>query len=115
LLEAKSVISKWRAPTAVIIFTSVGIRPTHDDMTLASTATAFAVPVVRHSQLADLVGKANGAHPCKRDLCVAEVPEGAEMIAMLVALFGERRSGSPTPARPAYPHRRQETISKAAS
>jgi molybdenum cofactor synthesis domain-containing protein len=62
------------------VFTSGGIGPTHDDVTIAAIAAAFAVPVVRHPLLADLVRQASGARLYERDLRVADVPEGAELV-----------------------------------
>jgi molybdenum cofactor synthesis domain-containing protein len=62
------------------VFTSGGIGPTHDDVTIAAIAAAFAVPVVRHPLLADLVRQSSGARFFERDLRVADVPEGALLL-----------------------------------
>jgi molybdenum cofactor synthesis domain-containing protein len=59
------------------VFTSGGVGPTHDDVTLPAVAVAFSVPVVRSPQLAELI-RAVSAY--ERDLRMAEVPEGAEML-----------------------------------
>jgi molybdenum cofactor synthesis domain-containing protein len=62
------------------VFTSGGIGPTHDDVTIAAIADAFGVPVVRSEDLAGLIRKASGARFHERDLRMADVPEGARLL-----------------------------------
>jgi len=62
------------------VFTSGGIGPTHDDVTISAIAAAFAVPVVRDPELAELVRQYSGARLFERDLRVADVPEGATLL-----------------------------------
>ena len=62
------------------VFTAGGIGPTHDDVTIAAIAAAFAVPVVRDRALADLIRELSGARFYERDLRMADVPEGADLI-----------------------------------
>jgi molybdenum cofactor synthesis domain-containing protein len=63
-----------------VVFTSGGVGPTHDDVTIEGVARAMRVAVVRHPQLVALLegyfaGRLNEAR-----LKMAEVPEGAELV-----------------------------------
>lgn len=65
------------------VFTSGGVGPTHDDLTMSGIAAAFGVPVVRHPRLEEMLrayyaGK--GVPTIDRNLRMADVPEGAELI-----------------------------------
>jgi molybdenum cofactor synthesis domain-containing protein len=62
------------------VFTSGGVGPTHDDVTIAAIAAAFAVPVVRNNALADLIREVSGDHFYERDLRMADVPEGCQLL-----------------------------------
>jgi len=62
------------------VFTTGGIGPTHDDVTIAAIALAFAVPVVRDEALAALIREVSGDRLYERDLRMADVPDGANLI-----------------------------------
>ena len=63
-----------------VVFTSGGVGPTHDDVTIEGVARAAGVPVIRHPALVALLEafykeRLNEAH-----LKMAEVPQGAELL-----------------------------------
>src|SRR6266404_4751275 len=63
-----------------VVFTSGGVGPTHDDVTIEGVARAAGVSVIRHPALVALLegyykDALNDAH-----LKMAEVPEGAELL-----------------------------------
>jgi len=62
------------------VFTTGGIGPTHDDVTIAAIASAFVVPVVRDAQVAANIREVSGDRFFERDLRMADVPEGADLI-----------------------------------
>jgi molybdenum cofactor synthesis domain-containing protein len=62
------------------VFTAGGIGPTHDDVTIAAIAAAFAVPIVRDDVLAALIRELSGERLYQRDLRMADVPEGSDLI-----------------------------------
>jgi molybdenum cofactor synthesis domain-containing protein len=62
-----------------IVFTSGGVGPTHDDVTLAAIARAFGVPVVRHPELESLLRDRSRDRLFERDLRMADVPAGARL------------------------------------
>ena len=64
-----------------IVFTSGGVGPTHDDVTIEGVARAMDVPVVRHPALVALLERYYGGAPTEAALRMAEVPDGAELVA----------------------------------
>jgi molybdenum cofactor synthesis domain-containing protein len=62
------------------VFTSGGIGPTHDDITIEGVARGFNVNVVRHPELERIFRNRYGEHLNPAILKMAEVPEGAELI-----------------------------------
>jgi molybdenum cofactor synthesis domain-containing protein len=67
------------------LFTSGGVGPTHDDVTLAAVAQALGRPVVRHGPLEQAIrgahARLHGAEPFPEvALRMADVPEGTELV-----------------------------------
>jgi molybdenum cofactor synthesis domain-containing protein len=62
------------------VFTSGGVGPTHDDITLAGVAEAFGVPLRRHPQLEGVLRDFYGARITDSHLRMAELPDGAELV-----------------------------------
>jgi molybdenum cofactor synthesis domain-containing protein len=62
------------------VFTSGGVGPTHDDVTIAGVARALGVPVVRHPALVALLTEFYGGDLNEARLKMAEVPDGAELL-----------------------------------
>jgi molybdenum cofactor synthesis domain-containing protein len=62
------------------VFTSGGVGPTHDDVTMEALAEGFGVPVVRHPELEQRVRAYWGERLDPANLRLAHVPEGAELV-----------------------------------
>jgi molybdenum cofactor synthesis domain-containing protein len=63
-----------------VVFTSGGVGPTHDDVTIEGVARGMGVRVVRHPVLAGLLERYYGDRLNEANLRMAEVPEGAELV-----------------------------------
>lgn len=64
-----------------IVFTSGGVGPTHDDVTLIAVAKAFGRALTRAESIARLISDYHGARTTEDHLRMADVPEGARLIA----------------------------------
>jgi molybdenum cofactor synthesis domain-containing protein len=62
------------------VFTSGGIGPTHDDLTLPAVALAFEMRLQRRPELEALIRAAMAGELHERDLRMADVPEGARLL-----------------------------------
>jgi molybdenum cofactor synthesis domain-containing protein len=62
------------------VFTSGGVGPTHDDLTMEGIARGFGVPVVRDPRLEQHLRHFYGARLEERNLRMADVPEGAHFV-----------------------------------
>src|SRR5712664_2021525 len=63
-----------------VVFTSGGVGPTHDDVTIEGVARAMGVPVVRHPRLVATLERYYRDKVTDAHLKMAEVPEGAELV-----------------------------------
>lgn len=62
------------------VFTSGGVGPTHDDMTLPAVARAFGVPLVRVPEIERLIREYHGERANEAHLRMAEAPQGSVFI-----------------------------------
>lgn len=65
------------------VFTSGGVGPTHDDVTMEGIAAAFSVQVVRHPRLEALLRgyyELQKLPLCEANLRMADVPQGADLL-----------------------------------
>lgn len=63
------------------VFTSGGVGPTHDDLTLPAIARAMGRPLVRHPELTRLIENLHaGRKVDEPHLRMADVPEGIELV-----------------------------------
>jgi molybdenum cofactor synthesis domain-containing protein len=67
------------SPRFDVLFTSGGVGPTHDDVTLRAVAAAFSMDTVRHPELEALLRRGFGERLHDRDLRMADVPSGARL------------------------------------
>jgi len=72
-------LSELRA-THDLVFTSGGVGPTHDDVTIDGVATSFDRPVVRSVAVEKMIRRYYGDRTTEAHLRMANMPEGAEMI-----------------------------------
>src|SRR5881409_2569553 len=64
-----------------VVFTSGGVGPTHDDVTIEGVARGLGVRVVRDPGLQTRLEEAFSGKPNDARLRMADVPEGAELLA----------------------------------
>ena len=70
-----------------LVFTSGGVGPTHDDVTLEGVALAMGAKVVRHPALVDLLQRHFKDRLNESHLKMAEIPDGAELVGAETARF----------------------------
>ena len=62
------------------VFTSGGVGPTHDDVTMAAVAKAFGVRVVRSPELEAKIRNTMGPNLHECNFRMADIPEGARLL-----------------------------------
>ena len=62
------------------VFTSGGVGPTHDDLTMQAVAEAFDRPIVRHPVLEQRIRDHFGPNLEERNVRMADLPQGAELV-----------------------------------
>lgn len=62
------------------VFTSGGVGPTHDDLTLPAIAAAFDMRLERRPELERMIRSAMAAEFNDRDLRMADIPDGARLM-----------------------------------
>ncbi len=67
-------------PAVDHLFTSGGVGPTHDDITLPTVAAAFGVGVQRDAELAGIIAAHFGERLRPEHLRMADVPEGSVLL-----------------------------------
>jgi molybdenum cofactor synthesis domain-containing protein len=63
-----------------LVFTSGGIGPTHDDMTLAGIAQAFGRPLELNESIVARITRAQGSPPNESQLQMARIPADATLV-----------------------------------
>ena len=63
-----------------LVFTSGGVGPTHDDVTIEGVAAAFERPVVRSAAVESLIRRYYGDRATDAHFRMANMPEGSEML-----------------------------------
>src|SRR3989441_9689152 len=63
-----------------VVFTSGGVGPTHDDVTIEGVARALGVAVVRHPELTGLLRQHYGERPNEAHPQMAEGPGSAQLL-----------------------------------
>jgi FAD synthetase len=63
-----------------LVFTTGGVGPTHDDVTIAAVGQAFGCGVVRHPALEEVLRQHYGQAITAAQLRMAEIPEGGRLV-----------------------------------
>jgi len=80
--DLRRIVSEVRAAATAYtwVFTSGGVGPTHDDLTIAGVAKAFRKKVVVHPEMDALIRKTYGERLRDGHLFMARVPKGARLV-----------------------------------
>ena len=79
--EVETIADEVRRASSAFdfVFTTGGIGPTHDDLTLEGVARAFGVALYEHPDLADMIKTRMGDAANQDAMRMAMVPVGAEL------------------------------------
>jgi molybdenum cofactor synthesis domain-containing protein len=83
ILDELEVIARELAELSAahdVVFTSGGVGPTHDDLTIAGVARAFGARIVISTELERLLRLHYGERVTEGHLLMARIPEGARLI-----------------------------------
>ena len=80
VIETIAAEVKMMSQTYDFVFTSGGIGPTHDDMTIDGIAAAFGRSLEQNESIADRMQRGTGKVLNESQLKMAQVPEGAVLI-----------------------------------
>jgi molybdopterin-biosynthesis enzyme MoeA-like protein len=80
--DVETIASETRAMSEAYdyVFTSGGIGPTHDDLTMEGIAAAFRRPIERSESIVARLGRAVSGELNASQLKMAEVPKGAQLV-----------------------------------
>lgn len=80
--DLDTIVAEVRALSAAheVVFTSGGVGPTHDDVTIDAIAAAFDVALVQSEATADLLRHYYGDRLTDGHLRMARVPDGARLV-----------------------------------
>jgi FAD synthetase len=76
--EIGAAVAEWSA-RCDIVFTSGGVGPTHDDLTMAGIARGLARPITRHPELLSVIQRHMGPRFTAASARMADIPLGAEL------------------------------------
>jgi molybdenum cofactor synthesis domain-containing protein len=80
--EVEVIAGEVRALSAThdVVFTSGGVGPTHDDLTMEGVARAFGVPLTNAGDIEALIRRYYGERVTEGHLLMARVPSGARLV-----------------------------------
>jgi len=80
--EIEAIVTEIQALSAAHdwLFTSGGVGPTHDDLTIEAVARAFGVAVVTDAHLTDMLRGYYGERLTESHMLMARVPQGARLV-----------------------------------
>lgn len=79
-IEVVAAATRELAASHDVVFTSGGIGPTHDDVTIQGIARAFELAIVRHPELEGIIRRYFKDQVDESHLRMADVPEGTVLI-----------------------------------